>query len=79
VFQMKQRPRIHYPEAQNSLMWDSWQKGGSLSSTALGFTQSAFSAAWIHRKDALLLHRRDADSIPVICGVRLQQLSEKIG
>ena len=31
---MKYRTRIYYTEAQKTLMWDRWQKGGSLSSIA---------------------------------------------
>jgi hypothetical protein len=30
---MKQRPRIDYTETQNTLMWDCWQKGHSMSAT----------------------------------------------
>jgi len=31
---VKQRPRIYYTEEQKALMWDRWQKGESLGSTA---------------------------------------------
>ena len=36
---MKYRPRISYTDKQKALMWDRWQKGESLGSTARLFDQ----------------------------------------
>jgi hypothetical protein len=37
---MKQRPRIHYTESQKALMWERWQKGGSLQQIAQLFDRN---------------------------------------
>jgi hypothetical protein len=46
----KYRPRIYCTDADKSLMWDRWQKGGSLEKIAQLFDRSHGSVARIFRQ-----------------------------
>ena len=87
---MKYRTRIYYTEAQKTLMWDRWQKGGSLSSIARFFDRHHSSVEGILKQTggirprrrprrALTLSEREEISRDVVAGCSIRSIARTLG
>ena len=89
---MKYRPRIYYTETDKALMWDRWQKGGSLNSIARHFGRSHSSIQGVlartggirpprrrRSRQALTLSEREEISRGVYAGQSLRSIATSLG
>jgi len=89
---MKQRPRIYYTESQKKLMWDHWQKGGSLQHIAQLFDRNHSSRQRIlaetggmrpavrrRSRLALTLAEREEISRAVVTGNSIRSIAMLLG
>ena len=89
---MKYRTRIYYTEAQKTLMWDRWQKGGSLTSIARLFDRHHSSVERILKdsggirprprrrsRRALTLSEREEISRGVVAGGSIRSIAVGLG
>jgi IS30 family transposase len=89
---MKQRPRIYYTESQKALMWERWQKGGSLQQIAQLFDRNHSSIQRIlaetggirpaqrsRSRLALTLAEREEISRAVVAGHSMRWIATSLG
>ena len=89
---MKQRPRIHYTQADKALMWDRWQKGESLNSIAGHFDRHHSSIQGVLARSggirppkrrrsrlALTLSEREEISRGVVAGWTVGAMAKSLG
>lgn len=89
---MKQRPRIHYTESQQALMWEGWRKGDSLQQIAQLFDRNHSSIQSILaktggirppiRKRSRLEHtmtEREEISRSLVAGYSIRLIAQQLG